>query len=371
MNFKHHLECAIYNLNAVDINGDIYDFPDLNTKYKSPQEKTRAFADYNILVAHSRWTSYGLNTLDPTISLMAGLMITTPSSEPGLPHLPYPTFFIRVPPGFLPFWSGDNKDIKWTEGLLVSRLKVVENNTPVFFIFTLLLGPGDGTPGNAEKTMLITTFEDEILSARDFVKEDDDFWDNKNDDILNTTNNIDINVPEKIMSRSGYVQRLTIRKTYNSTVTHRLVIRLIANLCSWLESKGGLSDQRPSNFHYGKKHNNHGWESINKKTKISQWILGREVKLSPELITSAKEHVLALASGQKGEGWHLHALGTVRGHFKRIHYGPGRCKQRRGWVEPYVRGLEDGDVVAHIYKAKERECAKKNLNPASAQKKSK
>jgi hypothetical protein len=374
MNFKRHVEYAIYHLNTIR--------PDNNTCYlpgcgiEIPEEfldetgnvidEMSTAAVYNSMIMHSQWASWGLNTFEPTASLVAGLMITTPSSEPGLPHFPYPTFFIRIPPGFIPLFS-DNNDAnpEWADGLLVSRLRMPDIEPPAFCIFILVLGNGDGLPDNPELSSTIMTPEKQISSAADYVKVDDEVWNNKYklwNEKFEATHNIKIvnledqSVPETIVNVDNFHSSITLRKANRSNRSHatnRLAIRLIANLCTWLESKGGLSGQSPSNAHHGKTRNNPGWESIHEKTRISQWILGQEVKLSPELIASAKEHVLALATGEKRKGWHLQTLQTVCGHFTNQPYGPKSSERKRIWIQPYPRGLKGGDVTAHVYKVKE------------------
>jgi hypothetical protein len=363
MNFKLHLEYGVFGLKTLGGDYGTCYFPDCG--YEIPEEFSNAFRNdvkrhsaagidalanfHNDIVAHSQWTAWGLNTFEPTVSLTAGLTMTTPSKEPGLPPFPYPTFFVRIPPGFIPMCYEDGRpNPKWAEGMIVTQLKTAGSDSPLPHIFILLLGPGDDLQGHPEIKTPILIAESEIISAAEYVKQDDEFW---NDTRRAASKEYTENVPFE----SDFYEKVTFVELDKYDVTERLVIRLVANLCSWLESEGGLLAKKPSNSHHGKKHNKPGWESIHEKTRISQWILGQEVKLSPELIASAKEHVLALVAGEKRGGWHLHALHTVRGHMQRIPYGKGRLERKTMWIKPYPRGPKDGDVAAHIYRAKEAE----------------
>jgi hypothetical protein len=362
MNFKLSFEYAVFGLKTLGGDYNTCYFPDCG--YEIPEEFSNAFRNdvkrhsvagvdslsnfHNDIVVHSQWAAWGLNTFEPTVSLTAGLTMTMPSKEPGLPPFPYPAFFVRIPPGFIPMCYEDGRpNPKWAEGMIVSRLKTGGSDPPLPYIFILLLGPGDDLQGYPEIKTPFLIPENEITSAAEYVKQDDEFW----DDMPHVASE---EYTEDAPFESGFCEKITFIKSDKQDVTERLVIRLVANLCSWLESKGGLSGQEPSNSHHGKKHNKPGWESIHEKTRISQWILGQEIKLSPDLIASAKEHVLALVAGEKREGWHLRALHTVRGHITHQPYGPGRSKRKVIWIQPYPRGPKDGDVAAHIYKAKER-----------------
>jgi hypothetical protein len=350
MDFKEHAEQAVMALSVPCLQQGLYYFSDQRQKLpkqylmieKNPTDNDliRATSDFNVMSMHCQWARWGLNTFDPTVSLTAGLILTTPSSEPGPPRFPYHTFFIRIPPGFIPFWREGDTNPQWGEGMIVSRLQTFESDPPEFNIVVSLLGGG-----SAEKRTGFLIAERTVISPSDYVKTDEDFWNNQPA----------IVIEEDQESRKAIVKNLS---SINPDITIKLSFRLIANLCSWIESKGGMSSQTPSNVHHSKKHNKPGWDSISEKTRISQWILGQEVKLSPELIASAREHVLALATGEKRGGWHLHALHTVRGHITHQPYGPKSSKRKVIWIQPYPKGLKDGDVAAHIYKAKERECAK-------------
>lgn len=349
MNFKMHVDYAVKKLASVGGDCDVHyhsgcgvlppkklideivlDMGQVTTLDGIQGKMTAA-----LITVHSQWARWGLNTFDPTASLVAGLLITTPTKEPGLPRMPYPTFFIRVPRGFLPFWVANQDEPEWIEGIMVSRLKVANSDPPSETIEIHLIGPGQGENGIKERTLMTSVYEKGFTSPADHVDIDEQLW----------------NAPVIPLSEPIGDPEDHVAVTNKDGITKRLAFRLFANLCSWLESIGGLNGRRPSNSPKSKK-NEDGWDHLEDRTRIAQWIVGQEVKLSPELIASAKQHVLGLGAGKKG--WHLQTMHTVRGHIRHQACGPRHSERKVIWIEPFTKGPANGDVIAHVYKAQEK-----------------
>jgi hypothetical protein len=297
-----------------------------------------------VLSCHAQWARWGLNVFEPTDSLAAGLSITTPSTELGFPRLPYPAFFVRVPVGFIPFWvDGGDKPPQWIVGILVGQL-VVAGVEPVTHTLEMeLLGSGSGLYGDKEKSVSCTITEHNFSSSADYVKADDDTW--------ITKERSDLSPQSFGFGEAGMKSTIYFRHNELDFLTRRLAFRFVANLCSWVESVGGMTDKKPTNSIQKCRRHDGTWSDLASKQKITQWVVGREVKLDSHLLASAKEHVLALANNtDTKKTWSLTAMHTVRGHITHQVYGPGRTQRKVIWVKPYVRGPAAGDVVAHIYK---------------------
>jgi hypothetical protein len=122
--------------------------------------------------------------------------------------------------------------------------------------------------------------------------------------------------------------------------------RLVCNLCVYVNTqrrKGRLGDVRatsPKTDRHGK------WEP---KT----WQLGSEVKLPGPLRDAAR----AFCQSGGGSGrWKIASRFSVRGHYHAYLYGKGRTERRLKWVQPYMKGPEDGPAISErTYEVDEKE----------------
>lgn len=77
---------------------------------------------------------------------------------------------------------------------------------------------------------------------------------------------------------------------------------------------------------------------------------GRTVRLDRELMDAARDWA---HSARQPARWKLRSQVVVMGHYRDVPYGPLNVEPRptrRRWIEPYRRGPEDKDPVAHTYK---------------------
>jgi len=73
------------------------------------------------------------------------------------------------------------------------------------------------------------------------------------------------------------------------------------------------------------------------------WILGKEIKLSKELVLAAS------SQAQNSSAWSVTKRFVVRGHWKSQACGPGMTLRKRIFVQPYWKGPKEGEKLAHLY----------------------
>jgi hypothetical protein len=341
--FKQHLDYAVKKLTSLrNFCDTIYDRsgvqpPDFLWKDASAYASHFHFRDqseeviYKLIdssVCHAQWAKCGLNTFDPTDSLSAGLMMTTPSTEPGFPHLPYSSFFVRVPPRYLPLWNSEDHEEpdRWIEGLLVNLTHLAGQYGPCLRIEAV-----STSSEKSENVLILKIMESNVESPARFIELVDTLTDERLTE--DGARGIDPSIPEKDIA------------------SKMLAFKFISNLCSWLESIGGLGNRIPSNKQ-GKTSKKE--LDLTAEPRIVQWILGQEVKLSAELLASARESIATIRKKKPVGGWKLKSLHTVRGHIRHQAYGPKHSERKVIWIKPFTQGPRGGDVIAHIYKAQKK-----------------
>lgn len=342
MHFKQHLLHAVEAFASI---GSTCDTIYRKSKIKPPDflwEYTTAYARnfrdrsneaigelLDSAVCHAQWAKCGLNTFDPTDSLSAGLMMTTPSTEPGFPHLPYASFFVRVPPRYLPLWSSDDKEEpdRWIEGMLVNLTQLAGHEGSCLRIEAV-----SASSERFETVLTVRIMEYHVESPAEFISLVDKLMDEK----------------------AGEVVEELAAPLQKDMVSKMLAFKFVANLCSWLESIGGLGNRSPSNK-YCKTDKRKDDFGLPIEPRIVQWILGQEVKLSPELLASARESIVTIGKTRPKGGWSLKTLHTVRGHLRHQAHGPKHSERKVIWIQPFTQGPRGGDVVAHIYKAQHKQ----------------
>jgi hypothetical protein len=113
-------------------------------------------------------------------------------------------------------------------------------------------------------------------------------------------------------------------------------------LASWLATAGRGALKRtpvPSKLAERRAHGGETWPT--------EWSLGHEVKVGPELRRAAAES--ALAAGAGPVGWHVRKRFVVRGHFRNQAHGEGRALRTKRWIEPYWKGPDGAEAWAHLY----------------------
>jgi hypothetical protein len=267
-----------------------------------------------------QWYKYGLNVFDITDSLLAGLLLTTPSDEPGFPRFPFPAFVIRIPPKFVPMKERGpyvvEKRESWLTQISVNHFKEIQWGAGEAMSLNISTGNPDNRSDDVTETILLRGY----ANTAEFLKEDETRW----------------------ASLEARNPNPSYREADN--IVMRAAIRIVSNLCSWLESIGGLAGRKPSNAPLKRVENA-------EKSRISQWIVGREIKLEPELLKSAKEHILGLDTRRFPAGWHLTARFPIRGHMRHQACGKDWSERKVIWIKPHFHGPQGGDVMARIYKA--------------------
>lgn len=248
----------------------------------------------------ARWASFGLPVFQLTHGLTAALLLTEPPPfELADFHLPFPAFSISVPSTFVPFLEAGGTSsaelinvhcfASADEGDLTSDLLQIDIRTRMRNLwFRKPVGE-------------ITSVEREVY----------------------------------VFGGDSYTM---IEDDYR---TIEVALRLVRNLAAWIEihGHGELENrQRKPGSSYTKN---------NAVAAPTVFVLGREIKIAPELRRIATE--VALGEKHGGPGWKLRMRYCVRGHWKNQVCGEGRQDRKRIFVEPYWKGPEGAAAWAHVY----------------------
>lgn len=257
-----------------------------------------------------RWAQYGFNVFELSPDLAAGFLLTDPAPVEGELKLPFPCFFIRLPPGIVPIFVHGQQH--WAEGLWCHRFTAHHHTA------------GDDTPFFRWiiEWKSVSLWTDRLPTELEGCDEDNytQIWEGD---------------PPFVPEDSISLDRS---------------LRIIKNLLSWLDATGGLEQQaRPQPPHVKRKASKARQQDLDAGTWPHVWIFGKDVKLRPELRRMAQEFALAQSAQHNRPGWKLRARLVIRGHFKQQAYGEGKLLRRRIWVEPYWRGPEGAAAWAHLY----------------------
>lgn len=79
------------------------------------------------------------------------------------------------------------------------------------------------------------------------------------------------------------------------------------------------------------------------KQSIKHWTIGREIKISPELVRVAR-------SGAREIAFQIKSRFMVRGHYRNQAHGPNHALRTSKWIAPFWKGPEEGARLVHTYK---------------------
>ena len=276
------------------------------------------------------WAQYGLNTFDLTHSLCASLVLTEPSGELGLPRLPFPSFVVRVPVGFVPLFYEDGSTV-WADHVWVS----VADGVPYM--------PED-LAGKADSLSDLLSWPDRrmtITASRGLFSDQSAGWSICEQQFVSTRVSLrslaDENCDWKVV---GDRHPRLIRQD----VPRHAALRIVANLCSWMEASGGIHGLKNTVIGRPKGTDGDG--------KPVHWILGRDVKLERELLDAAKEQSLCNRM-TSAVGWRVKSRFVVRGHVRNQACGAGMLERRTIWIAPYWKGPTAGQAWRHVYKCRD------------------
>lgn len=261
----------------------------------------------------ARWTTSGLPVFSLTHGLAAALLLTEPPPfEPADFHLPFPAFAIVVPSGFVPFLSTTGQ---WGELVFVHQ-----------FV-------GKDNAGKTRSILHVDTrSETQNLWHRAPLEE-----------VTSVKREQVIFGPGSASDPSAMT---LIEDDYR---TIEVALRLVRNLVAWVEAHGrgelqGRSTTRVRGSNYNVDRDG--------QPLPTTWVLGREVKLSPELRRLAPE--VALGQRRGGPGWKLRMRYCVRGHWRNQAYGTGRAERKRIFIAPFWKGPEGAAAWAHVFTDEEQ-----------------
>lgn len=249
------------------------------------------------------WAKTGRNVINLTHSLAAALMLTDPPkmAEGEALKLPWPAFAISVPSGIVPVLHHDKQewaDLIWVYSY-IGRHRRLGESIP-FFRWMV-----------ERKSMQV--WRDRYPYS--------------------------IEEPEDEIVYSLFPGEAVPGKEDDLSLTAAL--RLIRNLCSWIEAMGSLSgDAAPS-----KKKKKGKRKAAFPRPRT--WNLGEGFKLRPELRAMASEVALGRTK-YAPEGWSVRVRHIVSGHWKMQMYGKSGSLRKRIWVKPYWRGPEGQESWKHL-----------------------
>lgn len=125
--------------------------------------------------------------------------------------------------------------------------------------------------------------------------------------------------------------------------TMRLVRRLVYNFLLWLASV------KPKIYPTKTEKPHTKYELKQEKSLPTEWILGRNVKISPELSAAVRETIIN--GNSKHAAIKISIRFIVRGHFRNQAHGPNHALHKLIWIEPFMKGPDGAEAWAHIYKA--------------------
>jgi len=270
----------------------------------------------------AQWAAEGLNLFDVTASLMAGLLLTEASDDTTFLKLPFCNFHVRVPSDFIPILvhDGENTEKRWVTRIMVSVFDHVNRDDGEKTTYFRCVGSDQS--GQIPDVTFNIELKDFVSVAHTVKTLEEDFIE-----------------PKTIYADTGH---LGLTEMEDSR-TQQLVLLVVANLCSWLESVGGLKDKKPDN-------SPKNMSQMMDPTRIRQWIVGREVKLSSEIIQASKDRSSGFDPIKRTAGWHLSHRHTVRGHWRWQAIGHEWKDHKKIWIAPHWNGPKAGDVAAHVYK---------------------
>lgn len=261
----------------------------------------------------ARWAAHGFNVFDLAPDFAASLLLTEPAPLDGQElHLPFPCFFIRLPPGVVPLFAYGEQH--WADGIWCHR-------------FT-----AHHTTHGARTDFFRWSVERKGLVV----------W----RDRLPT--NLEDPVDQSVYNLTWDGDPPTVPE---DAITTDRALRIIRNLTAWLDATGGLDAQtKPCPPKLKKKASKEKRAAVESGEWPRVWVFGQNVKLRPELRKMATEFALA-QSAHAPSGWKVRVKHVVRGHFKFQAHGEGHGLRKRIWVEPYWRGPDGAAAWAHLYEA--------------------
>ena len=278
-----------------------------------------------LVLSHTfaRWLKFGMSVFKPTEDLMSALMLTDPTTvDPEQVHPPFPTFIIQLPPKM--FYStgmdGEDEELKiaivshsatvppatWPEAEKVSLEEALK--LPHRHLISLTFcGP--------------TVYLIDSLPVLGKEPMDMASWLNSS-----TPKELWMDVPQDDRDLNT---RISFRKFY-------------VNFCLYVSQKGK-----------GKKEVKYTTKRAKKRKKKTPkmtpetWVIGRELKIDPELKQAAKDWLSGTGKGRYG--WKIRKRSVTRGHWRNQACGPGRLERKKIWIEPFGRGPKAGDQIQHFY----------------------
>lgn len=248
------------------------------------------------------WARDGYNTFDLSLDFVAAMLLTDPS-EIDLSSL-------KLPFGGMLFMIPDRFAVG-AEGLSYTKIHVVETDD----CRTLDAG---GAPEDGEKRPAI------VIYATDGMR------------ILST-------VAQRAELSWAALEELPDEVTHDvdreaRTTIQRVVLGTIAYVTA---VDRAITERFPAQ------------KKRQEQPGLAHWTIGREIKISPELVRIAR-------AGAREIAFHIKSRYMVRGHYRNQAHGPARSLRTSRWIAPHARGPEEGARLVHTYKPTTAETGEKS-----------
>lgn len=311
-----------YLCDGVDPSQDVLEFAKQQNIYTKLKEIDVTASLDTLLSTHAlaRWNKYGLSVIRPTEELTASLVLTDPINvEPEVVKPPFPTYYVELPRNFFSSLIPTGTE---------SELRLIQIHH--FF------GPRLNVPVDIRDPQELEVYRYLYLTiiGREVVLTD----------MLPVPGELDFDMKKWLDWTEEREMDFPIPRTQEDINTIYSIRRLYINLCLYIAERGiGTPKQKQPK----KIRNKAKARRVTKKKpgpEPQTWIIGQEVKVSPEVIRAAKD-----TTGAKTKGWKIRKRYVVRGHWRNQAYGAKRSLRRKKWIEPHWRGPEEGQKVQHLY----------------------
>jgi hypothetical protein len=270
---------------------------------------TQTSNDFMYWAACAQWLRAGCNVISPSADLVAALLMTESPRHfwPEAIRAPLGSFVIQIAPGIIP-WSDR---MGWLRYIFVCEAQNLSDGSPeMVTIASNCLG----------------FYEDGILRTDGHGVHA----------VTSTVSSVRAAAPSAAPRVVG--------DNPNPGLTRRLsgvALRVAINVAAWMSAHRA----NPAS----KARRGGGRRDRGDEATPSAWVLGGEIKLSPEMRRAALD-LAAAGTGDRKSGWKLQLRHVVRGHWRNQAVGPAHADRRMTWIAPYWKGPEGAAAWAHVYR---------------------
>ncbi len=284
-----------------------------------------------------RWRRYGYPTFNLTHSLAAALLLTDCSAVKGSEfRFPFPSFLITLPYPKSPLVIDGAEGPGGVRWIMVNTMDCPQTKDAEKMDAWLSSGgwkKGSCKEVNPLPLTMVRLIENEgvgVFERKPFPKDDDTL--------------------ESWLMASHPIEAVHhLETTSLDNAAAMAGLRLVANLCLYLDAQKQAGLDLPARGN-PKRKKSHRRPRQSGPVIPPAWVLGTDIKLSPELRAAAAQS--ARPKSQQRPEWKLQSQHVVRGHWKMQRHGPQRSLRKKIRVEPYWRGPRLSEAVLRSFTEK-------------------